>query len=191
MGSGLRDHLRIDRVDVVGWSDGGIIGLDLAMRHPERIRRVIAISANYDVDGVPAGDIPSGEVVPRVPLRYRLFAPNPAHWPVLYRRVVTMWRTQPQYTLTDLGHIRAPTLIMAGEFDLIKREHTDQLAKAIPGSHESIIDGATHSLPVEKPEIVNSKILSFFVEPVWLAPLSIEQLSNWFADRSSTAEGRT
>ncbi|HTA85673.1 MAG TPA: alpha/beta hydrolase, partial [Silvibacterium sp.] len=66
-----------------------------------------------------------------------------------------------QYTLDDLGHIEAPTLVMAGEDDLIKREHTDQLAKAIPGSHESIIPGATHSVPIEEPDIVNVKILNF------------------------------
>ena len=77
-----------------------------------------------------------------------------------------MWRTQPQYTLNDLGQIKAPTLVMAGEDDLIKREHTDQLAKAIPGSHESIIAGATHLVPIEKPEIVNSKILDFLDEPM-------------------------
>ena len=50
--SKLLDHLQIDRVDVVGWSDGAIIGLDLAMRHPECIRKLVAISANYDVDGL-------------------------------------------------------------------------------------------------------------------------------------------
>ncbi len=154
------DHLRINRVDVVGWSDGGIIGLDLAMRHPERVRRLVAISANYDVDGL-VGGISSVDEVPRAPLRYRLFAPNPAHWPALYRKVVTMWQTQPHYTLSDLGHIEAPTLVMAGEHDAIKRAHTDQLANAIPGSHESIIAGATHSVPIEKPEIVNPKILNF------------------------------
>jgi pimeloyl-ACP methyl ester carboxylesterase len=55
---------------------------------------------------------------------------------------------------------------MAGENDLIKREHTDQLAKAIPGSHESIIAGATHSAPLEKPDIVNSQILDFLDESI-------------------------
>jgi pimeloyl-ACP methyl ester carboxylesterase len=153
------DHLKVDRVDVVGWSDGGIIGLDLAMRHPERVGKLVAISANYDPNGL--GVLPSVGEAPRIPLRYWLIAPNPAQWRALYRKVVTMWRTQPQYTLNDLGHIRAPTLVMAGEYDLIKREHTDELAKAIPDSHEFIIAGATHSVPVEKPEIVNSKILNF------------------------------
>jgi pimeloyl-ACP methyl ester carboxylesterase len=158
------DHLKVDRVDVVGWSDGGIIGLDLAMRHPERIRKLVAISANYDPDGL--GGLPSVEQVPRTPLRYWLLAPNPAQWPALYRKVVTMWRTQPQYTLNDLSYIKAPTLVIAGEDDLIKREHTDRLAKAIPGSHESIIDGATHSVPIEKPEIINSEILNFLDAPI-------------------------
>ncbi len=158
------DALKIDRADVVGWSDGGIIGLDLAMRHPERIRRLVAISANYNPDGLRY--TPSVEPVPRVALRYWLLSPNPAQWPDLCRNVITMWRTQPQYTLDELGHIKAPTLIMAGENDLIKREHTDQLAKAIPGSQESIIAGATHSAAIEKPDIVNSQILNFLDESI-------------------------
>ena len=157
------DALKIDRTDVVGWSDGGIIGLDMAMRYPERVRRLVAISANYNPDGV--GYIPSPDEVPRVSLSYRLLSPDPSQWPALYRNVVTMWRTQPQYTLSELGQIKAPTLIMAGENDLIKREHTDQLAKAIPGSRESIIPGATHAVPFEKPDEINGIILNFLDGP--------------------------
>jgi pimeloyl-ACP methyl ester carboxylesterase len=158
--SKLLEHLQIDRVDVVGWSDGGIIGLDIAMRHPERIRRLVAISANYDVDGLLEGPI-LGSEAPRAPLRYRLFAPDPTHWPTLYRKVVTMWQTKPHYTLADLSHIKARTLIMTGEFDTIKPEHSAQLAKAIPGSQEVIIQGATHAVQVEKPDIVDCHILRF------------------------------
>ena len=160
------DHLKIERVDVVGWSDGGIIGLDLAMRHPERVRRLVAISANYDVDGL-AGGVPTAEKVPRAPLRYWLIAPNPSGWPALYRNVVAMWQTQPSYTLSDLSRIKAPTLVMAGEYDAIKRTHTDQLANAIPGSREFIIAGATHSVPTEKPDIVNLRILNFLDETTY------------------------
>jgi pimeloyl-ACP methyl ester carboxylesterase len=159
----ILDRLQIHRVDVVGWSDGGIIGLDLAMRHPERIRKLVAISANYDVGGLLVSPTLATEI-PRAPLSYKLFAPDPAHWPALYRRVVTMWQTEPHYTLNDLGHIRAPTLVMAGERDIIKREHTDQLAKAISGSQEVIIEGGTHAVPFEKPELVNSNILRFLDE---------------------------
>jgi pimeloyl-ACP methyl ester carboxylesterase len=159
----LLDYLHVDRVDVVGWSDGAIIGLDLAMRHRERIGRLVAISANYDVDGLRESPT-SAMKIPPAPIRYRLLAPDSAHWPELFRKVVTMWQTQPHYTLNDLGRIKAPTLIMAGEFDAIKRQHTDQLARAIPDSREVIIEGATHSVPVEWPEIVNANILKFLDE---------------------------
>jgi len=152
----LLDHLKIDRTDIIGWSDGGIIGLDLAERHPDRVGKLVVISANYDVDGVsgmPA--ISSGE--PHVPLRYRLRGGDPA----FYRKVVTMWQTQPHYTLNDLGHIKAPTLVMAGEFDVIKREHTDLLARAIPDSQEVIIAGGSHTALIDKPDVVNAHIQKF------------------------------
>jgi pimeloyl-ACP methyl ester carboxylesterase len=157
--SKLLDHLQINRADIVGWSDGGIIGLDLAIRYPERIRRLVAISANYDADGIV--DSPSDIEVPPAPLRYRFFAPDPAHWPLFYRKLVNMWRTQPRYTLDDLKRIKAPTLILAGEFDIIKREHMAEMTKAISGSREIIVEGATHAVPNDKPEVVNSYILEF------------------------------
>jgi pimeloyl-ACP methyl ester carboxylesterase len=91
-------------------------------------------------------------------------APDPAHWPVIYRKVVEMWRTQPHYTISDLSHIEAPTLVIAGESDLVRRDHTDQLAKAIPKSQEFIVQGAGHSVPYEKSAIVNSAILQFLAD---------------------------
>ena len=154
------DRLQMGRVDVVGWSDGGIIGLDLAMRYPDRIRRLIAISANYDVNGLVEIPRSVGEI-PRRPLRYALFASDPAQWPTLYRKVVTMWQTQPHYTLNDLRRIKVPTLIMAGERDIVKRQHTDELAKSISDSQEFIIQGGTHAAIYEKPEVANSRILMF------------------------------
>jgi pimeloyl-ACP methyl ester carboxylesterase len=156
----LLDHLQIARTDVVGWSDGGIIGLDLAIRYPERIGRLVAISANYDPSGIPQG--PTADVVvPRTPIKYWLLANDPAYWPVIYRKVAEMWRTEPNYSPADLGRIKAPTLIIAGEFDLIKREHTEQLSKAISGSQEVIVQGATHAVPTDKPDEVNKIILNF------------------------------
>ena len=105
--SKLLDHLQIDRVDVVGWSDGAIIGLDLAIGQPERIRKLVAISANYDVDGLVQIPLLVSKI-PSAPLLYKLIARDPAQWPMLYRKVVTMWQTQPHYTLKHLGNIRAP-----------------------------------------------------------------------------------
>jgi pimeloyl-ACP methyl ester carboxylesterase len=155
----LLDQLGIAQVDVVGWSDGGIIGLDLALHHPERVRRLVSIGSNYDVDGL-INRPEFGVGLPRACGRILPCSPDQA----FARKVITMWQTLPQYTLNDLGKINARTLIIAGEFDVIKRTHSDQLAKAISGSREEIIKGTTHFLITEKPDIVNSEILEFLDE---------------------------
>lgn len=160
----LLDLLKIDRADIVGWSDGGIIGLDLAIHHPERVRRLVAIGANYDVNGLihppaPGSDPPSPSWL------YSHYAPDPDHWPTLYQKVVTMWRTEPHYSTDELARIKAPTLIIAGEFDAIKREHTDRLARAIPGAQEVIIKGATHFVVMQKPNVIDTQILRFLDGP--------------------------
>lgn len=160
----LLDKLNIAQADVVGWSDGGIIGLALARQHPERVKRLVAFGANYDVDGMDVDRCPMPPPEEEMaPVRdfYKRIAPDPAHWPVLAQKLAEMWRTQPRYTVAVLGTIKAPTLIMAGEFDCIKRQHTDQLAKAIPGATEEIIKGATHGLPLEQPDVVNAHMLAF------------------------------
>jgi pimeloyl-ACP methyl ester carboxylesterase len=156
----LLDQLAIYRTNVVGWSDGGIIGLTLALRYPERVGRLVVIGANFDPTGLVS--LPSPEpTVPPTPLLYSWTAPDPAHWPVLYRRVTEMWRTQPHYTLQELGTIRSPTLVMAGELDVIKRAHTDALAAAIPGAQKYILPAATHRAPQTHPVAVNARILAF------------------------------
>ncbi|MBV9288256.1 MAG: alpha/beta hydrolase [Hyphomicrobiales bacterium] len=75
-----------------------------------------------------------------------------------------MWRTQPDYSSADLGTIKAPTLIMAGEFDVIRRSHSDQLAKAIRGAREVIIAGGGHSV-TDKSDIINTNIIKFLASP--------------------------
>jgi pimeloyl-ACP methyl ester carboxylesterase len=159
----LLDHLHVLRTDIVGWSDGGIIALDLAMNHPERVRRVVAIGSNFDVDGLIEPTLP-GEATPPIPDGYAHIAADPAHWPVLFRKVTTMWATQPHYTQAQLQGIRAPTLVMAGESDVVKREHTDELARAIPHSREYVVEGTTHGAIREEPAIVNAQITEFLDE---------------------------
>lgn len=156
----LLDRLAIRKADIVGWSDGGIIGLTLALRYPERVGRLVVIGANFDPAGLVSPPLPDPPIPP-APRLYRWIAPDPAHWPVLYRKVTGMWRTQPHFTLDELGRIRSPTLVIAGEFDAVQRAHTDTLAAAIPSAREYIIPGATHQAPVTHPAAVNAQILEF------------------------------
>ena len=92
--------------------------------------RLIVIGANYNVEGLKETPRAEETILPRS-LSDGFYAPGPPHWPRLYRRVVTMWRTQPNYSLEDLGRITAPTLVIAGEFDAIRREHTDQRGEEV------------------------------------------------------------
>jgi pimeloyl-ACP methyl ester carboxylesterase len=156
----LLDELKIDEADIVGWSDGGIIGLDLAMNHPERVGRLVVIGANFDANGLVHKPIIDGKI-PRTPRFYKRNAPDPAHWPALCGKLITMQQTQPHYSKDDLERIKAPTLVMVGEFDAIKREHTDQLAQAISGGQKEVIEGGTHAVLVEKPRLVNCRLLRF------------------------------
>ena len=161
---GLLDALHIGRADLVGWSDGGVIGLDIASRHPERIGRLIAIGANYDVNGIAAKDENPRvfqQVAAVVKPFYDFVAPDPDHFPVMVRKVATMEATQPHYTLADLARIRAPTLIIAGENDIILRRHTDALAAAIPGAREVIVPGANHMGPVQMPGAYADLVANF------------------------------
>jgi pimeloyl-ACP methyl ester carboxylesterase len=157
----LLDKLKISTVDVVGWSDGGIIGLDLAMRYPARIGRLVVIGANYDVDGLIYTPSVGGRI-PRAPAFYAHNAPDPGHWPAFYRKVIELWSTQPHYSLDDLRKIKSETLVMAGAADVIKPEHTERLADDIPLGHVDIIKGGTHSVVLDKPRAVDADILRFF-----------------------------
>jgi pimeloyl-ACP methyl ester carboxylesterase len=162
----LLDRLHVDKADIVGWSDGGIIALNLAMRYPDRVGRIAISGANFDTEGLvdvpdPNADPESDEVAGQRYF-YKRLAPDPDHWPVFYRKVLTMWASEPHYTLTELSTIKAPVLVMAGEFDSVKRAHTDALAAAIPNAEEVIIKGASHFAPVEKSDEVNAHIAAFF-----------------------------
>jgi pimeloyl-ACP methyl ester carboxylesterase len=96
---GLPDRLKIPKVAVVGWSDGGIIGLDIAMSHPERLAGVFTFGANTDVSGVNAGVEKTpvfGAYLRRTPEEYRRLSPTPDQWDSFSAAVNKMWETLPQ-----------------------------------------------------------------------------------------------
>jgi len=150
----LLDRLHVQTVDVIGWSDGGIIGLDMAMKHPERVRHLIAIGANISPDGAPpeTNSAVMEEIGTQAKSLYDLLAPDPSHFPVVLQKIATMLQTEPHYTPADLSHITAKTLIVAGEYDVILRPHTDLIARSVPGAEEQIVPGAPHEGPLTMPD---------------------------------------
>ena len=163
----LLDQLHVRRVDIMGWSDGGVIGLDLAMHHPERVRRVVTFGANFRADGLNQPDIDwnasanAESFGPGMKEAYQKQNPDPAHYETAMNKVIAMWRSLPQWTPEQLGTIRARVLVGAGEHDVIRREHSEALARAIPHAELWVVPGASHSVMIERPDLVNPKVLEF------------------------------
>lgn len=165
----LLDWLKIDRVHVVGHSDGARIGLYMAIHHPERIGKLVAAGGKFRVDGSTEEDLANTESLsvetypPPVAERFYLrVSPNPERFPQFLAKIRELWLTQPNYTLEELAQIKAPTLILQGDRDQsIRMEHAQELAAAIPGAQLYIMKGVGHLTPVERPEEFNQIVMDF------------------------------
>ena len=161
----LMDRLGLAKAAVVGWSDGAIIGLVMAMRYPDRLSKVFAFAANMDPSGV-RPDTDAHPVFARFEQRtaadYRALSPTPDANGDFAAAVNTMWKTQPNYAAADLARIRTPVAIVDGDHDeAIKRDHTDYLARTIPGARLIILPDVSHFAMLQKPAEFNAAMLGF------------------------------
>ncbi|MBR0710771.1 alpha/beta fold hydrolase [Bradyrhizobium liaoningense] len=161
---GLLDHLKIRKAAIVGWSDGAIIGLDIAMKHPERVSRLFAFAANSDPSGV--ADIASSEVfnayIARAGEEYKRLSPTPTQYKSFVDEITKMWESQPKWTASDLAAIKVPTWIVDGDHDeAIKRENTEFMAANIPGAGLLIQPEVSHFSFLQDPEQFNEDVLRF------------------------------
>ncbi|MFR0353201.1 alpha/beta fold hydrolase [Streptomyces sediminimaris] len=159
-------------VHLVGWSDGGIVALLVALVRPDLVRRVVAIGANFRPTPEIAADPAMFEHLTddgpaTAPLRDMYAAASPdgaGHWPVVVRKLADMFAVEPALTTADLSRITAPTLVLAGDDDMMTLEHTIDLYRAIPASQLAIVPGTSHAAPMEKPALVNRLILDFLTK---------------------------
>ncbi|MFG2545158.1 alpha/beta fold hydrolase [Streptomyces sp. NPDC048594] len=152
---------------LVGWSDGAVVALLVALARPDLVRRVVLIGANFRPGGecfVEPGMLdamtPDSPDMAFFREMYEAVSPDGAdHWPVVAVKMIDMWRTQPTLTERDLGRITAPTLVMTGDDDLMTLEHTTALYRALPDARLAVLPGASHLVPLEKPALVNGLVL--------------------------------
>ena len=164
----LLDKLNLDSVDVVGFGDGGIIGMIMAMKQPYKVHKLVAIGSNITadtnavyravLDKVQAWDYDKMAFYLQMKFKGN---PNPKLMPQLAKRMQKLLLTQPNLTYEDLWKIKCPTLIMAGDHDFIKLEHTKYIYENLPDGYLSIIPAGTHYCNKEKYQVVNATILDF------------------------------
>ena len=149
----LLRQLGIDRADVVGFSDGGNTGLDLAIHHPERVAKLVVTGANFDPDGTNAESLEwvlnaePEDWPPFLRETHRERSPDgPDGWARLLGRLQPMWRSEPAFSPDDLGRIRSPTLVIVGDRDVVTAEHAVAMFRAIPGASLCIVPGAEHGV---------------------------------------------
>ena len=164
----LLDYLKVDKVALVGWSDGGIIGLDIAMKHPERLTKLFAQAANATVDGVKP-DVMENKTfvayIDRCGADYKRLSKTPDQYDAFVEQISHMWATEPAYSDADLGKITVPTAIVLGDHDeAISREHTDHLAQVIPGAEEIILKNASHFAMLQDPAGYTQAVRDFLAQ---------------------------
>ena len=95
---------------------------------------------------------------------YQRLSPEPWRYECVMNQVITLWRTEPNFTPAELRGIRCPVLVIAGEHDVVRPEHTRALAAGHPGGPALDRPRASHSVMMEQPELVNRTVLAFIGE---------------------------
>ena len=161
----LLDTLHIARADVVGWSDGAILGLDLAIRHPDRVGKIFAFAANTVTSGVQEGvekNPTFARYIERAGHEYSRLSATPKDYDAFVAQISKMWETEPNWTDAQLRSIRSPVWVVDGDHDeAIRRAHTEYIAATIPGAGLLILPNVSHFAFLQNPELFNAALLNF------------------------------
>ena len=165
---GLMKALGISNAHLVGYSDGGNTALIIALKRPDLVRKMVCIGANFHYNGMAAVAVQVMEhaspenFYPWLINKYKEVSPDgPEHLPIVFDKIIRMWREEPNLTTQDLARIQASTLVLVGDRDWVAIEHTVQMFESIPTSQLCIVPGATHGAPFEKASLVNQVVLDF------------------------------
>lgn len=156
----VMDSLHIEKANILGWSDGGNTGLATAINYPERVNRLVVMGSN----AFSGTDAIEDTVIQRFESRARKYQLRNDEQSANEFKLAELVLKEPHFTADNLNAIRCPTLILAGEKDVIKRKHTEFLHKQIPNSKMVILPGADHYAPIKSSALFNSQVLDFFVK---------------------------
>jgi pimeloyl-ACP methyl ester carboxylesterase len=168
----LLDHLGVGQADVLGFSLGAGVALQLALDHPDRVARLISVSAGYASDGFhpeisdPAQHatstrMPTADDFRQMREAYARLAPDPGHFEQFAAKTSRAANSQKGWTAAELGGISAPTLLVFGDHDFIRLEHAVQMHALIPGAQLAVLPGATHMGVLRRADLIVPLVTGF------------------------------
>jgi len=171
--SGLIDVLKLDSAYIMGWSDGGIAGLILAAKRPQKIKRLIAAGANYTKSGYVVRDSTAKDSLELLAPDFkfspedqkwadRYFVANKSNWRKIINDRIIMWFQEFCFPKELFSQMQIPVMLVFGDRDIIKPEHGLEMHRLIKGSQYCVLPNTSHAVFTEKPELVNKIALDFF-----------------------------
>lgn len=172
----LMDRLDLEKVNILGWSDGGIIGLLMAINFPDRVEKLAAMGANIQPDKSAVRSWAVNWVTKLSKFIDQKIAEedNTKDW-FLVKQQMSLLGTQPNIPVEDLKKITAAVLILNGDNDIIRNEHAQLIYENIPNAHLCIFPGQTHFIPADDPELFNMMVERFLVK-TFERPTSKEEM---------------
>jgi pimeloyl-ACP methyl ester carboxylesterase len=175
----LLRHLGIGQADLFGYSSGSGVAMEIAMRHPELVGKLVLASASYRLDGLHPGLLDNiSELKPEhlagTPFEqdYARVAPNPGDWPKLIEKITQMDADLPQWTADQVRAIAAPTMLIIGDSDIVQPEHTVEMFRlfgggvvgdlvGLPRARLAVLPGTTHVTLVQRTDWLSSMVGEF------------------------------
>lgn len=163
---GLASYLKLDSLSVVGWSDGGIIGLKMGISSKSKIKKIVAMGANLRPDSTAVNSWAVKELVKiREMITSKIKEKDTSENWNLQKQLLGLLADQPNISTKDLSKIKAKVLIIAGDKDIIKNEHSVEIFENIPNAQLCILPGETHFAPASNAEVFNAIVNKFLSEP--------------------------
>ena len=151
-------------VYLMGCSDGAVVALIVARHRPDLVRRLVFVAGVFHRDGWEDGVL-DGEAPEFLRQSYAEISPDGAgHYDVVVAKLAAMHAREPGLTQDDLRQITPRTLVMVGDDDEVRLEHTIAMFRNLPAAELAVVPGTSHGLLVEKPDLCNLLITEFLTK---------------------------
>lgn len=171
----LLDELGVPQADVLGYSLGGLTALEIAVRYPDRVGRLVMVSAPYTQDGMRDEIRTPDYSSPLLPTQadfqdmaaaYAAVAPHPEHFETFLGKVSAAAHAPLPWTADDLRGLAAPTLLLLGDRDFVHVEHAAEMQRLIPDARLAVLPDTTHMTVLRQPPVVLPLLEDFLTSAV-------------------------